>query len=50
MEYNSSVPVGQYTSTIYSAIKEGRYSDALSILQAELQVPMLNNIITILKV
>lgn len=31
-----SLPVGQYTSTIYNAIKEQRYMDAILILQAEL--------------
>eukprot|EP01041_Mallomonas_annulata_P009210 gene9210-19102_t len=32
-----SLPVGQYTSTIYGAIRENRYMDAIDILQIELQ-------------
>lgn len=32
-----SLPDGQYTTTIYTAIKEQRYSEAIDILQMELQ-------------
>lgn len=32
-----SLPTGHYTSTIYTAIKEQRYQDAIEILQIELQ-------------
>eukprot|EP00607_Mallomonas_marina_P006679 CAMPEP_0182438006 /NCGR_PEP_ID=MMETSP1167-20130531/85362_1 /TAXON_ID=2988 /ORGANISM="Mallomonas Sp, Strain CCMP3275" /LENGTH=649 /DNA_ID=CAMNT_0024631147 /DNA_START=218 /DNA_END=2168 /DNA_ORIENTATION=- len=32
-----SLPVGQYTATIYGAIKDGQYMDAIGILQFELQ-------------
>jgi tetratricopeptide repeat protein 30 len=31
------LPVGEYTTTIYTAIKEQRYNDAIDILQVELQ-------------
>ena len=31
------LPTGQYTSTIYTAIKEHRYSEAIEVLQLELQ-------------
>ena len=33
----SALPLGQYTSTVYGAIKEQRYNDAIDILQIELQ-------------
>lgn len=33
----STLPPGQYNSTIYGAIKEGRYYDAIDILAMELQ-------------
>lgn len=32
-----ALPAGEYTSTIYGAIKEGRYNDAIEILSIELQ-------------
>lgn len=32
-----TLPTGQYTSTIYGAIKDGRYSEAIEILALELQ-------------
>ncbi len=31
------LPQGEYTVTVYSAIKEGRYNDAVDVLQIELQ-------------
>eukprot|EP01038_Epipyxis_sp_PR26KG_P005705 gene5705-7874_t len=34
---NQSLPTGQYTSTIYTAIKEQRYNDAIDILEVEYQ-------------
>lgn len=37
MNDNQALAPGQYTSTIYGAIKEGRYYDAIEILQIELQ-------------
>ena len=33
----NALPAGQYTSTIYGAIKEGRYLEAIDILQIEIQ-------------
>ena len=32
-----AVPDGQYTTTIYTAIKEGRYTDAVQVLEFERQ-------------
>ena len=32
-----TLPTGQYTSTIYGAIKDHRYSDAIDVLEVELQ-------------
>mmetsp|Transcript_18681 Transcript_18681/g.20313 ORF Transcript_18681/g.20313 Transcript_18681/m.20313 type:complete len:662 (+) Transcript_18681:98-2083(+) len=34
---NQTLPTGHYTSTIYTAIKEQRYQDAIDILQIEYQ-------------
>jgi tetratricopeptide repeat protein 30 len=34
---DQALPTGQYTSTIYTAIKEGRYQEAIEVLQLELQ-------------
>lgn len=34
---NQALPTGQYTTTVYTAIKEQRYFDAIDILQIELQ-------------
>lgn len=34
---DQTLPTGQYTSTIYTAIKEQRYNDAIDILQIEYQ-------------
>lgn len=34
---DQALPTGEYTSTIYGAIKEHRYGDAIEILQIELQ-------------
>jgi len=34
---DGTLPVGEYTTTIYTAIKEQRYLDAIDILQFELQ-------------
>jgi tetratricopeptide repeat protein 30 len=37
MDQQSTLPLGQYTSTIYGAIKEHRYNDAIGILLLEYQ-------------
>jgi tetratricopeptide repeat protein 30 len=37
MMENQSLPTGHYTSTIYTAIKEQRYADAIDILSIEYQ-------------
>jgi tetratricopeptide repeat protein 30 len=37
MDQQSTLPLGQYTSTIYGAIKEHRYNDAIGILILEYQ-------------
>ena len=34
---DQALPTGQYTSTIYGAIKDHRYNDAIDILESELQ-------------
>eukprot|EP00428_Durinskia_dybowskii_P078280 CAMPEP_0170356544 /NCGR_PEP_ID=MMETSP0117_2-20130122/1234_1 /TAXON_ID=400756 /ORGANISM="Durinskia baltica, Strain CSIRO CS-38" /LENGTH=648 /DNA_ID=CAMNT_0010610659 /DNA_START=42 /DNA_END=1988 /DNA_ORIENTATION=- len=34
---DQALPTGQYTSTIYTAIKEHRYNEAIEVLQLELQ-------------
>ena len=34
------VPHGQVTSTIYGHLREGRYDEAIQILEYELQVPV----------
>ncbi len=35
-----AIPEGQYTSIVYTAIKEERYEDAIEILTIEIQVRM----------
>ena len=32
-----AVPDGQYTTTVYSSIKDGRYADAVQVLEFERQ-------------
>ncbi len=35
-----AIPEGQYTSIVYTAVKEERYEDAIEILTIEIQVRM----------
>lgn len=37
LSYNMSLPVGQYTNVVYTAIKDQNYSEAIDILAIELQ-------------
>ena len=36
MEYQGALPSGEYTTTIYTAIRDERYQDAIEILNFEL--------------
>lgn len=38
MAGNNRVPEGQYTATVYTAIKETRYAEAVQLLTSELGV------------
>ena len=38
MDYQGALPTGEYTSTIYTAIRDERYKDAIDILNFEMNV------------